>query len=344
MVLAGLVAARPGPEPEAAGPQILAAVASGTEQAAEKAGETVVPASKAGDSPVEPGPNTVSQETVAAQKEVEVSRRVTNALAKIKAGAVQRGSRSPSTSLEVVQVSPGRNETITVAGDHLNRIVTPFENPVAHTVDKAKVKVDGNSLYVSLGKDDGPAALFITEEGEQDPSISLTLLPKEVPPREVRLKLNGNWPVSVGAGGVSAVSGGKAARWEKSLPYEAAIEEVLRRTALGEVPPGYSLRDYFNYDPQVSCRLPAQIEPRQVLEGHNFLVVVSRMTNRSPSSLTVTEEACYRPGVRAVAVWPRVRLEPRQTAELYLVFQRTSPRPPRLRPNVLGLLPGEVRR
>jgi conjugal transfer pilus assembly protein TraK len=303
----------------------------------------VAPAAKAGEMKEESEPDTASHQTGAEEKEEEVSRRVTAALAKIKAGPVRHGGQGVSTSLEVVQVAPGRNETITVAGDHLNRIVTPFENPVAHTVDKAKVKVDGNSLYVSLGKDDGPAALFITEDGEQDPSISLTLVPKEVAPREVRLKLNGNWPVSVGGGGVSVVSGGKAARWEKSLPYEAAIEEVLQRTALGEVPPGYNLRDYFNYDPQVSCRLPAQIEPRQVLEGHNFLLVVSRMTNRSSSSLTVTEEACYRPGVRAVAVWPRVRLEPRQTAELYLVYERTSPRPPRLRPSVLGLLPGEVR-
>jgi conjugal transfer pilus assembly protein TraK len=283
-----------------------------------------------------------SQDSPAKEKDSEVSRRVMAALEKIKKGQARSGGKELSSSREVVTVTPGRNVTIYIAADHLNRIVTPFEDPAIHTVDKAKTRVDGNSLYVSLGKDDGSAAMFITEKGQDDPSISLTLVPKEVSPKEVRLKLDGNWPVTIG-GAVRPSS--RAAKWEQKQPsYMALIEKVLRSTALGEIPQGYNLRDYFNYDPMVSCRLPVRIEPRQVLEGNSFMVVISRMTNRSSSPLVVNEEACYRPGVRAVVVWPRVRLEPRQTAEVYTVMQRSAPQPPRVRPSVLNLLPGEVSR
>lgn len=330
MVLAGLLAAAGDSQPQAAAKPMLVAAASGSEHSA----DTV---SKAANSVPD------SQESPAKEKDSEVNRRVMAALEKIKKGQARSGGRELSSSREVVMVTPGRNVRINIAADHLNRIVTPFEDPAIHTVDKAKTRVDGNSLYVSLGKDDGQAAMFITEKGQDDPSISLTLVPTEMAPKEVRLKMDGNWPVTIGGGAVSPT--GKAAKWEQKQPsYVDLIEKVLKHTALGEIPQGYNLRDYFNYDPKVTCRLPVQIEPRQVLEGSSFLVVISRITNRSPSPLLVNEEACYRPGVRAVAVWPRVRIEPRQTAELYTVLQRSAPQAPRVRPSVLNLLPGEVAR
>lgn len=335
-LLAGLLAAAGDIRPQAAAETVTSAAASGREPVAgtgEKQQNTRVN---------ETAPDSQEPPVPGKEKEAEVNRRVMAALEKIKKGQGKSGGRELASSREVIVVTPGRNSVVNVASDHLNRIVTPFNDPVIHTVDKAKTKTDGNAVYVSLGRDDGPAALFINERGQDDPSISLTLVPKEVAPREVRLKLDGNWPVTVGG---ALVASSKAAKWEQKQPsYVDLIEKVLRSTALGEIPQGYNMRDYFNYDPQVSCRLPVSIEPRQVLEGSSFMVVISRMTNRSSSPLLVNEEACYRPGVRAVAVWPRVRLEPRQTAELYTVMQRSAPQPPRVRPSVLKLLPGEVAR
>jgi conjugal transfer pilus assembly protein TraK len=320
------------------------------------AGEPQMPAAASGKETIEvaaaksqAAPEPDSQESPAIREKdngTQVSQAVMTALSKIKAGQGKSGGKEHASSREVLTVTPGRNMVVSVAGDHLNRIVTPFEKPAVNTVSKVKHQVYANAVYVSLGMDDGPAALFITEDGEEDSAISLTLEPKEIAPREVRLKLDGNFPVSAGGVGAPAASqgSGKAAKWEKSQAYVDAIEQVLLRTARGEVPPGYNLRDYFNYDPQVSTRLPVTIEPRQVLEGHSFLVVIARMTNRSSSTLVISEEAFYRPGVRAVAVWPRVRLEPKQTSELYVVHQRSTPSSPRTRPSVLNLLPGEVRR
>lgn len=284
-----------------------------------------------------------SQESPAREMQAKVNEKVMAALKKIKSG--RGGGRELNPSQEVVTVIPGRNVEVPISADHLNRIVTPFEEPAVHTVDKAKTKIDGNSVYVSIGADDGPAAMFITDRGQDDPSISLTLVPKVTTPKEVRLKLDGNWPVTISGGSGTLVGGSsKAAKWEKSQPYMDAIQQVLLHIARGEVPQGYNMRDYFNYDPKVTCRLPVQIDPRQVLEGHNFQVIVSRLTNKSSAPLVLNEEACYHPGVRAVALWPWARLEPRQSAELYVVVQRSSPQSPRMRPSVINTLPGEVTR
>ena len=228
----------------------------------------------------------------------------------------------------VIKMEPGRNVTLTVAGDQLNRIVTPFSNPLVHTVSKAKISVDGSVVYVSMAMEDGPATMFITENGESDPSLSLTLVPQAVKPREIRLTMAGGGPVS-------SISGSKAGKWEKSQPYTEAIEKVMLQTARGEVPPGYSLRNFVSHDPAPQCRLPVRVEPRQVLEGHSFLVVVSKLTNISSSQMLMDESACYREGVRAVAVWPQVSLAPHQSTELYVVFGREEGQRPDKRPNVL---------
>jgi conjugal transfer pilus assembly protein TraK len=261
---------------------------------------------------------------------VEVPEAIMAALNQVNQGGKRprRSARVEAAQGGVIKVSPGRNVTLTVAGDQLNRIVTPFTNPLVHTVSKAKISVDGSVVYVSLAQEDGPATMFITENGESDPSISLTLTPAMAPPREVRLELSGGGPVV-------SVSARKSARWEKSQPYTEAIEKVMLSTARGEVPPGYNLRDFIARDPAPRCRLPVKVEPRQVLEGHNFLVVVSRLTNLSSQQLMMAESACYQEGVRAVAVWPKVSLGPRQSTELYVVYQREMGQKPGKRPSVL---------
>lgn len=51
-------------------------------------------------------------------------------------------------------------------------------------------QVDGNAVYVATASEE-PVSLFITEAGETATAISLTLAPRHIPPREVRLVLAG---------------------------------------------------------------------------------------------------------------------------------------------------------
>jgi len=259
------------------------------------------------------------------------------AAAQARKAASGGGGQKAVAASETVKVAPGKNTVLVVAGNNLNRLVTPFEHPVVNTVSNAKLKVDGSIIYVSLGLADGPTTLFITEDGEPEPALSVTLMPQEVPPREIRLALEGGWPVRSGGGG-------KAAKWEKNEPYLEALSEVIMRTARGELPQGYNLRRLVAQDPRPACSLPVEVEPAQVLEGHNLLVVVARLTNRTSGQLLIDEGACYQPGVRAVAVWPTVQLAPREHTELYVVFGREAVGAPQARPSVLtgAWTPGAV--
>ena len=127
---------------------------------------------------------------------------LTNVMASVQAKKSRRSAASQASvsSCETVRVAPGRNVVLVIAGNNLNRILTPFQHPVVNTVSNAKLKVDGSILYVSLGLEDGATTLFITEDGEPEQALSVTLMPQQVPPREIRLALEGGWPVKSGGG------------------------------------------------------------------------------------------------------------------------------------------------
>jgi hypothetical protein len=91
---------------------------------------------------------------------------------------------------KTIRVSPGTTAIVEVAIDHLNRIVTPFASPQVRTVSRATTQVDGNAIYVATASEE-PVSLFITEAGDTATAISLTLAPRHIPPREVRLVLTG---------------------------------------------------------------------------------------------------------------------------------------------------------
>ena len=66
------------------------------------------------------------------------------------------------------------------------------------TVSRATTQVDGNAIYVATASEE-PVSLFITEAGDTAMAISLTLAPRHIPPREVRLVLTGGVDRNMGA-------------------------------------------------------------------------------------------------------------------------------------------------
>ncbi|MCW0135697.1 hypothetical protein OIU89_26990 [Escherichia coli] len=87
-------------------------------------------------------------------------------------------------------------------------------------------------VYVATDKQ-YPVTIFITEKGSEAQALSLTMVPRRIPPREVFLKLDG------GVGITGAFANTKAETREQSQPYVETIRSVFRKIALGEVPQGY---------------------------------------------------------------------------------------------------------
>ncbi|MDV5598775.1 hypothetical protein QM084_26625 [Klebsiella pneumoniae] len=99
-----------------------------------------------------------------------------------------------------------------------NRIVTPFSNPeiVSTSLTGAtdngqcgEVCIKENVVYVATDKQ-YPVTMFITEKGSEAQALSLTMVPRRIPPREVFLKLDG------GVGITGAFANTKAETWNRA--------------------------------------------------------------------------------------------------------------------------------
>jgi conjugal transfer pilus assembly protein TraK len=176
--------------------------------------------------------------------------------------------------------------------------------------------------------------MFITEQGSEARALSLTMVPRKVPPREVFLKLD---DLTIAAG---YVSNPKAERWERSKPYIETIRTVFRNLALGEVPTGYNISSIPNTIVLPSCNQPGMdvsFSGGQLMTGHSLSVFVGVAENLTSQPQEFIEASCGNWDVAAVSTWPLKVLEPGQRTEVYVaqkqVRDRTSSSK---RPSLLG--------
>jgi len=233
-----------------------------------------------------------------------------------------------------IRVSPGTTAIVEVAIDHLNRIVTPFAAPQVRTVSPATTQVDGSAIYVATASED-PVSLFITEAGDPATAISLTLAPRHIPPREVRLVHTGG-VVRAPAPTVTPPS----AVVREDQPYVEHIAAALRALAQNRLPAGYRPRKAGRGE-HAACRQPGlSVSATQVLEGSGLRLLTARARNQGKEPVELEEGRCAGdPGsvVAAVAAWPRSRLAPGEETELYIALRPREPEGERgERPSLLG--------
>jgi conjugal transfer pilus assembly protein TraK len=243
---------------------------------------------------------------------------------------ISKGSIKDRTN---IQMTPGVNEILEIAIGHLNRIVTPFESPFVTTSSQADVSARDNVVYVGTTQE-SPVTLFITEKGSEEAALSLTLIPRKIPPREMTLFLDGS-------SNVYFTANKRAEKWEKSLPYLAVIETLFKGIAKGDVPPGYK----FEKHPKGQlpfCRqqgLNFDFSSGQTIIGHNLLVHIGVAKNISGKVVEFKEDTCGDWDVAAVAAYPSNVLEPRQSTEIYVATKKNLKEEIRIdRPSLLSSL------
>lgn len=238
----------------------------------------------------------------------------------------------PPTQQTLVLI-PGVNQVIPIARGHLNRIITPFSDPVVHTTSTAKISTEANVLYVASTAR-SPTTLYVSPRGSQQTALSLTLLPRPIPPREIRIRI----AEQAGTGYTNYSNRYAAGQWERERPYVQTIKKALRKLALGEVPPGFGMHHWRAGDPLIACaQATLAVEQGQVLPGSQVVLLVGKATNITSARVLINEARCRQEGVMAVAAWPRVSLAPGQSAELYVVVRRPDPaEKARQRPSLLG--------
>ncbi|NEV63989.1 TraK domain-containing protein [Thiorhodococcus minor] len=244
-------------------------------------------------------------------------------------GRFLRVKAEPSTQtpphLEVgpmtVQAAIGVNLILEIAVDHLNRILTPFPSPQVRTVSDASTRVDGSAIYVATASE-GPVTLFVSDASDPNHALSLTLAPRRIPPREIRLVLTDPLPDPSPIAAPSAPAGATAP------DYVTALTEAMRALAREEIPDGYGLRQARRQETVTCVQLGLETRRGQVLEGSDLWLVTALVRNTTDTELEIEERACRADldgDTVAVAVWPRVWLAPGEAVELYVAVRRPTP-------------------
>jgi len=238
-------------------------------------------------------------------------------------GAVPPGLNVSSESN--IEVKPGVTQIAAISRGHLNRIVTPFPSPEVMTSSLqagsdgqcGEVCIKENVVYVTTDSQ-RPVTLSINEEGRQDAAIMMTLVPKDVPPRELTLSLEDSMMAGLTFGSAKAES------WEESQPYVTTLTDLFRQIALGEVPQGYTLHSANGGVAPVCYQqnVAYDFANGQRMLGHHFEVAIGVARNTSSSPVEIRETACGSQNVAAVAAWPRNVLRPGEKAEVYVATTR----------------------
>ena len=252
--------------------------------------------------------------------------------------SVLKAANQQATSVapQQLQVTPGINELIPIAVGHLNRLVTPFDNPVVTTTSQATTSTKGKIVYVATA-DETPVTLYITPGDNQDIALSLTLIPKRIPAREIHLSLdNDTYQVLTKLQQQTTSAAGKIA--DKEQDYITTLKKLFRDLGLQKTPPGFSLREPSHAE-SIHCQQDrVQIRTGQLLEGQDMVILVGVVRNTGATSIEFDERSCatHKDEVLAVAAWPKVVLGPGEATELYVAVRRSADEATTLRPSLLN--------
>ncbi|PMV96452.1 MULTISPECIES: type-F conjugative transfer system secretin TraK [unclassified Pseudomonas] len=215
----------------------------------------------------------------------------------------------------VVRVGSDRNEIVYVSSVLPNRISTPFAEP--RSVDQQKDDVDispvGQSLYVTMKPTGKSVALYITGSNPNDPVISLTLVPKEMPPQTIVLQLDK----------AQADTGGKseADHAPDSNVYTDNIRYILREAALGKTPEGFSE----GLLPSAAANIGNVIAyPKVRYSGPTYDIYRYTILGTTPNDVDLDEGTFYSEGVRAVSFFPTATLRNGKTTEVFIVSDKSA--------------------
>lgn len=220
-------------------------------------------------------------------------------------------------------VKDGVTELINVAVGRMNRLITPFPDPIIKFKNTSTVDVSraGSILYVLPNGSDS-VSMFIMDRSDPLHAMSLTLVPAAIPPVQVTLHM-ADWKAPPPKPIVSADPDSV----NSDEPYIQVITRLFRDIALGKIPQGFAFSTLPpDHAPQLRCRIPGvRVEAKQWLEGHSIDAVVARAVNASLDPVDIVESDCRSDSVLAVAAWPRVHLEPGQATEIYVALHRHDP-------------------
>ena len=227
----------------------------------------------------------------------------------------------PALKPFVVHTRIGINEVVNVSSRLLNRISTPFPEPVIVDTSGAKYKIVGSEIFL-LPANDEPAGIYIFNKNDPTQTISLTIVPQGgIPGQNILVKLEDFRPI----GDLALAKSARNALATQANDYESSLVKILLAAVNGEIN-GFSPVPLHT---DVAVIDEIQITPDVVFQGQTLDVYRYRLRNMSKSVAALHEGAFYRKGIKAISFFPKTELAPDEQTFVYIVSDKAMAEGPR---------------
>lgn len=210
----------------------------------------------------------------------------------------------------ILEVKPGVTEVVKVAKSFPSLIMTPFMNPQVVDGGKVKLVYSGSNVYV-MPTGDEPEALFISDKGRPGVVVSLMVMPSELPAQQITLQIEG----------FKAGSPELGDQRERKNDYISSLVDIMREVGQLSVPAGYTEAAVQDVE-AVMDGIVARPDRKYV--GADRDIYRYQLVNRNNGAVTLSEPSFYTKGVRAVALFPKIRLLPGQSTTLFIMTDKAK--------------------
>lgn len=260
-------------------------------------------------------------------------------------------------SHQVISIKPGDGELAPVAVGLQNQISTPFKN-VSIKTSSMDVPIEVKDGYIFITPmDQSPIGLFVGEKGMPETNVSLTLMPLDVPPTMIEIKIPMSRALRVKyknfvnerkekeaiAKHVKEMKEAPANQFDPRInpDYVKRATSLLAAVAKGDIPNGYAFSTDIPRDQMFPCdinKLGMYHRVMQRLESGREIVDIVKVTNDINNFRQMREEYCLRDDVVAVGVFDKATLAPGQSTEVYILRDKAymdKMKRQRVRPSLL---------
>ncbi|PZQ48811.1 MAG: hypothetical protein DI556_13430 [Rhodovulum sulfidophilum] len=237
-----------------------------------------------------------------------------------------------------IMIFPGRTELIPVAVGHLNSFETPFQNPAVRTSAPEgvfNVQFEQNYLYVDATE---PVTLFVHEKGVPEPAIVVSLIPRQIAPRQVRLTVPPNIQSRIDANRAAATplvaaqaaptpakTARPGVRFGSAQPHVERVATAMKLFGLGQVPRGFQQGSIARYRVADYCRTNAGVTfsfaEGQMYWDPDYILLIGRASSASRVELQEVWCAAH-PATAAVAFSTRPVISQGQPTEFMILLRR----------------------
>lgn len=243
----------------------------------------------------------------------------------------------------VIMTQPGRTELVPTATGHLNRIETPFSDPVARAAardgDTLDLQFDQNFIYASVTS---PVTLFIHQRGHPDPAIAVSLIPQRIAPRQVRLALPAMQLVEAEKNNKTASQKPKAAPAAATTRTPKANSRGVTRNqpggkpgqtlagyiqtfAKGRVPKGFTQISAQGYNPASFCKRISGVTysfAQGAAVVSNDYIIIRGLASANRAVELDERDCALNSQTLAVAFSPRTKIGPRQPTDFFVLLRK----------------------